>query len=206
MGDPSRTHEAVAVPALQPAVHHRVPDDAARADHAAGRDRAAASCSAERVGPRVRRDLPGTAHRRDRRRPAAVGFPSAQEAGGRHARPRLRHRRAFPPQPAPQLLLRAEPMVGVLRDRSDGCGRLGCRLPRRRAELDGDRAVPAQHPVHRIDDLHRVDHRGQVSCVRRIPPDDVDARPLAAADPTSRRVRGPTVPRVSAPPRRLQSA
>ncbi|WP_432206665.1 DUF1295 domain-containing protein [Microbacterium phyllosphaerae] len=128
-----------------------------------------------------------------------------KQAGGTLA-PRLRHRGAVPCQPAPQLLLRAEPVVGALRDRGDGCGRLGCRLPRRRAELDGDRAVPAQHPVPRIDDLHRVDHRGEVFCVRRLPPDDINAHPLAAADPTSRRVRGLTEARVSAPPRRMQRA
>ena len=192
LGGAARPHEAVAVPAVQPLLHRAVPERPARADHPARVHRVAESRAAERVGCRLRgavRRLPG---RRVRRRPAAVGLPQGE--GGRRRPPRagLRDDRAVPRQPASELLLRAGAVVGVLRDRRDRGGGIRAGPLGWRAQLDDRRRGPADAAVHRVDDLHRVDHGVEVPRLRRVPADDVDARAAAAATaPGAREVRSP---------------
>ena len=62
---------------------------------------------------------------------------------------------------------------------------VGARPVGRRDQLDDPRRGAADAAVHRLDDLHRVDHGVEVPRVRRLPAHDVDARAAAPA-PTAR--------------------
>ncbi|CAH0221892.1 hypothetical protein SRABI76_02527 [Microbacterium oxydans] len=79
----------------------------------------------------------------------------------------------------PNFLLRAGPMVGVLRDRRR-CGRdVRDRGHRRCDQLHDRRPCAAHSALHRFDDLHRVDHRLEVPGLRRLSTDHVDAGAVA---------------------------
>ena len=90
LGGPARAHEAVAVPGVQPALHRRLPERAARAHLAARVHRVAASGAVQRMGCRVRgRSSPRSSSARPsptsssgpstrrRRRPAARWSPGS---------------------------------------------------------------------------------------------------------------------------------
>ncbi len=120
--------------------------------------RLAAPRAIRTVGCRVRRAVRRIPRGGVRRRPAAVELPPCEEGGRGPARAGLRHDGSVRLQPPPQLLLRAGAVVGVLCDRGDGGRSIRTRPLGRRAQLDDPRRGAAHRAVHRLDDLHRVDH------------------------------------------------
>ena len=114
-------------------------------------------------------------------------FHQAKRAAGGQLEPGIRDVRALRVQPPPQLLLRAGPVVGVLCARRHRGRGIRTRRVGWGDQLDDRRRGPAHPAVHRIDDLHRVDHRGEVPRLSGLPARDIDAHP---APPPSARGRG----------------
>ena len=129
-----------------------------------------------RLGHRARGVLPRLPRRRDRRRPAAVGVPPVEgERAGRRplAATGLPADRAVPVLAAPELLLRAGAVVGLLRFRGRGDWNM--------AALEHARRGAAHRAVHRLDDLHREHLEVEVPRVRRLSCAHFGARPMVSA-------------------------
>ena len=100
-------------------------------------------------------------------------WKAAERAAGRTPEPGFLQTGPVPDVATPELLLRAGAVVGVLRLRDRRNGRV--------AALD-DRGRGAAHaPLHRVDDLHRVDLAREVSRVRRLPGSYLGDRAVVSA-------------------------
>mmetsp|Transcript_86995 Transcript_86995/g.226988 ORF Transcript_86995/g.226988 Transcript_86995/m.226988 type:complete len:202 (+) Transcript_86995:145-750(+) len=169
--------------ALQPCLHMRLPAGGDPGFRRPRRRRAAVPAAAGAAGPAGRGGLPAAAGGGGGRRPPDVRVPAGevpQKGRGRGAgalRPRLPRQRPLGTQPAPQLLLRGEHVVGFLRFRRSSHWLL--------AELDNMGASVFVDAVLGASGLPRRDRDAveqQVPRVRRVPAARQPLRPLASQE------------------------
>ncbi len=108
-------------------------------------------------------------------------FHKAKAAAGGHLEPGFVTTGLFRVSRHPNFFFEQAQWWAFYADRGHGGRGIRPGAVGRRAQLDDHRRGAAELAVHRVDDLHRVDHGVEVPRLRRIPEGDVDARPAATA-------------------------